>query len=61
MSAPNVLGPVAPSVLGLTLMHEHLLIDHSGSFAEPADATLRQYVHSPLTAVPPGGRSHGRG
>lgn len=37
----TVLGPVAPSALGLTLMHEHLLCDLSGSFAEPTDEAHR--------------------
>ncbi|MDA0989331.1 MAG: hypothetical protein O3A51_01090 [Verrucomicrobia bacterium] len=49
----TVLGPVAPSALGLTLMHEHLLCDLSGSFAEPTDEAHRSYVHAPVDTVPP--------
>ena len=33
----TVLGPIAPDDLGVTLPHEHLLVDLSIFFAEPTD------------------------
>lgn len=48
--AQTVLGPIAPDDLGVTLPHEHLLMDLSSvGFLEPADATLRALAYGPIT------------
>ena len=45
----TVLGPVDPSALGLTSMHEHALIDVRCYFQMPDEATERWYVDAPVT------------
>ena len=47
--AQTVLGPVASEQLGVTLMHEHLLVDLSRIFDEPADPEERVLAHQPLS------------
>ena len=37
----TVLGPIEPSELGITLMHEHLLIDLSAYSTQAEDASTR--------------------
>ena len=38
--AQTVLGPVAPETLGITMTHEHLLVDLRSIFDEPARPIL---------------------
>jgi phosphotriesterase-related protein len=45
----TVLGPIAPEQLGVTLMHEHLLLDATPWFREPEAASLRPVAHGPVT------------
>ena len=45
----TVLGPVEPESLGVTLTHEHLLIDLECYFEMPAEASLRALVNAPVT------------
>ena len=45
----TVLGPVSPDVLGITLAHEHCLIDASGNFREPKAASEKKRAHEPVT------------
>jgi phosphotriesterase-related protein len=47
--AQTVLGPVAGEALGITLPHEHLLIDFRVMFAEPAAASDRGRAHEPVS------------
>lgn len=44
----TVLGPVAPSSLGVTMIHEHLLIDLTCLFAEPATEHERELARQPV-------------
>ncbi len=44
----TVLGPVDPSELGVTLTHEHLLINLGALKEEPEEATAWELYHSPL-------------
>lgn len=44
----TVLGPVPVDELGVTLMHEHLLIDASPWFVEPEEASRRAIAHGPV-------------
>jgi len=46
--AQTVLGSIAPELLGTTLMHEHLLIDESKQFMEPATASERYLAYQPV-------------
>jgi len=46
--AQTVLGPVDGDLLGFTLPHEHLVLDGSSIFSEPAAATDRYMAHAPL-------------
>jgi phosphotriesterase-related protein len=46
--ALTVLGPIDPELLGTTLMHEHLLIDESKQFMEPAAASDRYFAYQPV-------------
>lgn len=41
----TVLGPIEPQELGITLPHEHLLIDGSAYFVEPDGATEQRLAH----------------
>ena len=45
----TVLGPIGPESLGITIMHEHLLIDLRCYFQEPAEASERAWVQAPIT------------
>ena len=45
----TVLGPIDPSQMGVTLTHEHILIDLTCYYAQPEEATLRYYRDRPLT------------
>jgi phosphotriesterase-related protein len=45
----TVLGPVGAEALGITLPHEHLLIDFSVMFAEPAAAPDRARAREPVS------------
>jgi len=44
----TVLGPVDPHEIGVTMMHEHLVVDLSCNFVEPTEATLRARMRSPV-------------
>ena len=44
----TVLGPIEPSEMGVTLTHEHILIDLTCYFAQPDGATLRGYIDEPF-------------
>lgn len=45
----TVLGPVSPDSLGVTLIHEHLLVDTSCAFNLPEAASERALAYEPLT------------
>jgi phosphotriesterase-related protein len=45
----SVLGPVASDRMGITLPHEHLLIDFKVMFAEPAEASEKGLAYQPVT------------
>ena len=45
----TVLGTLKPEELGITLMHEHCLIDMTSWFADPAEASLRYMARKPIT------------
>ena len=45
----TVLGPVAPSELGPTMTHEHLLIDFRCMFNPPTEATELRRAYAPVT------------
>jgi phosphotriesterase-related protein len=45
----TVLGPIAPEQLGVTLMHEHLLLDATPWFREPEAASLRTVAYQPVS------------
>jgi len=47
--ALTVLGPTSADKLGITLAHEHCLIDLSSNFAEPKEASERKLAHEPVT------------
>jgi phosphotriesterase-related protein len=44
----TVLGPVSPESLGITLIHEHLLVDISCAFSLPEVASERALAYEPL-------------
>lgn len=44
----TVLGPVPVDELGITLMHEHLLVDASPWFQEPEEASKRVVAYGPV-------------
>jgi phosphotriesterase-related protein len=44
----TVLGPIPPEDLGVTLMHEHLLLDATPWFKEPEEASRRAIAHGPV-------------
>ncbi len=46
--AQTVMGPVAPEALGITMMHEHLLVDLTRIFDEPADPDARALGRAPV-------------
>src|SRR5688572_14837833 len=45
----TVCGPVDPEAIGVTMMHEHLLIDQSCNFWAPDAASLRGMMHAPVS------------
>ncbi|MDA4122857.1 MAG: aryldialkylphosphatase [Thaumarchaeota archaeon] len=45
----TVRGPIEPHKLGITMMHEHLLIELSRFFAEPSGAAEKKRAHGPVT------------
>jgi phosphotriesterase-related protein len=45
----TVLGPIPADALGVTLMHEHLLIDVSYKWRQPVEASLRALAEEPVT------------
>lgn len=45
----TVLGPVAAEALGVTLMHEHLLLDARPSWQEPSEASRIALAHAPVS------------
>src|SRR4029450_5590542 len=45
----TVLGAVAPDAIGITLPHEHLLIDFKVMFAEPAAAAAKAPAREPVS------------
>jgi phosphotriesterase-related protein len=47
--AQTVLGPIAGEAMGITLPHEHLLIDFTVMFQEPESATQRGLADQPVT------------
>ena len=47
--AQTVLGRVDADTLGITLTHEHLLIDMAVWFVEPTEAGLRKIAHEPVS------------
>jgi phosphotriesterase-related protein len=49
MSVMTVLGPIDAGQLGVTLMHEHLLIDVSYKWQPPTEVTLRALAEQPIT------------
>ena len=48
-SIVTVLGPIAPEELGVTLMHEHLLLDATPWFQEPPEASRRIAAYQPVS------------
>ena len=44
----TVNGPLEPSELGITLMHEHVFCDLRARFREPAEITKRAFAHRPF-------------
>ena len=44
----TVLGPIAPSDLGMTITHEHLIVDLSPWFAKPEEASRRRDLNRPV-------------
>lgn len=47
--ALTVLGPIAPEAMGVTLPHEHLLIDFEVMFASPRTATEKALAYQPVS------------
>lgn len=47
--AQTVLGPIAGEAMGITLPHEHLLIDFAVMFREPATAAERGLARQPVS------------
>jgi len=47
--AQTVLGPIAAEAMGVTLPHEHLLIDFEVMFEEPANGSERGLARQPVT------------
>ena len=44
----TVLGPIEPDSMGVTLTHEHLLIDLSVVFVDPGDENGRRLAEEPI-------------
>lgn len=49
MAVMTVQGPIDGEQLGVTLMHEHLLIDVSYKWVQPTEVTLRALAEQPIT------------
>ena len=49
MSVMTVMGPVPAESLGVTLMHEHLLIDVSYKWQQPVEASLRAFAEEKVS------------
>lgn len=47
--AQTVLGPVSADALGVSLTHEHLLIDLGSTFEPPDDASSYSFAYQPVT------------
>ena len=47
--AQTVLGAIAPEQLGITLTHEHLLIDMSPLFGPPEQAGAKGFYYEPVS------------
>ena len=45
----TVLGPILPDELGMTLSHEHCLIDISFEFKEPADTFTKKLAYETVS------------
>lgn len=45
----TVLGPIEPEQMGITMTHEHLLVDLMAYFQVPDEASLRSYADRPIT------------
>ena len=45
----TVLGPIEPEALGVTLTHEHLLVDLSVIHTEPDHASAKGFYHEPVS------------
>ena len=45
----TVLGAIAPDQLGITLTHEHLLIDLSVAYRPPESATAKDFYYKPVS------------
>lgn len=45
----TVLGPIEPEQMGVTLTHEHLLIDLDGYYEQADEASVRFYENVPVT------------
>jgi len=45
----TVLGPIAPEAMGITLPHEHLLIDFEVMFVEPSAASDKARARAPVS------------
>src|SRR5271170_1361707 len=45
----TVRGPIEPRKLGITMMHEHLLVDLTRFFAEPSSGDEKKHAHEPVT------------
>jgi len=45
----TVLGPIEDKNVGITLCHEHCLIDMTCNFVEPKEATARRIAYEPLS------------
>ena len=47
--AQTVLGPIDPETLGVTLCHEHLVVDMLAWFTEPQDASQKELAYQPVS------------
>ena len=45
----TVLSPASPDQLGVTLCHEHCLVDLSGVFNLPSETTKKMIAHEPVS------------
>ena len=47
--AQTVLGPVSPDELGVTMTHEHLLLDMTAARGVPTEASAREFYNKPVS------------